>query len=169
MSVILPSNSRTKSVMDITATARGTSITEVVVENDAASLTLYVDSLGPGQCIDVVVKEVGNNSKNRKTVAEFSRVTNLIQVPETIIVPANAKLEVIASHTGAAVFEIHGRSVSGARLTDTKSVSVVIDDPEKAFRKEVLSSLGHIATLLQLILNHQRIITGVESENEGDF
>lgn len=40
---------------------------------------------------------------------------------------------------------------------------------EKAYRQAVLMELGRISTILQVILNHQRLITGVESENEGDF
>ena len=39
----------------------------------------------------------------------------------------------------------------------------------QAYRSEVTSSLAKIATLLQAILNHQRVITGIESSNEGDF
>lgn len=58
---------------------------------------------------------------------------------------------------------ITDRNIEGIAPSATEKLE------EKAHRQAVLMELGRINTLLQVILNHQRVITGIESENEGDF
>ena len=58
---------------------------------------------------------------------------------------------------------ITDRNIEGIALSSSEKLE------EKAHRQAVLMELGRISALLQVILNHQRVITGIESENEGDF
>jgi len=57
----------------------------------------------------------------------------------------------------------------GTKIID----GIVSTDEEKEadilFKSTNLDTLNRIAKLLYVILNHQRQITGIESDDEGDF
>ena len=64
-------------------------------------------------------------------------------------------------------------NLPGDQIADTIIEGIAQTEAEKntdaVFRQELMSNLHHITTLLQVMLNHQRVITGIESDNEGDF
>ena len=169
--VILPSNGRPRNIMNVVASDRGETSLTVVPEHDAMSLTCYVDSVSTGSTLDVNIYILGDIDGNSKLIGSFPQVVQARAEPLTVILPANGNIKIIASYTGAATFEINGKAVSSASLVEqnTQNVNVIASQDDKMYRDGITNSLNNINKVLNLILNHQRFITGVEHEQGDEY
>ena len=171
MAVILPNNGRPRSVMNITSDSANITTSIVVVEDDAMSLTLYIDDIQTGTRLDIIVEEIGDSPDNVITVYSFPQITKPKETPICVILPVGGNIRITATYTGSIEFELNAKAVSAAAVVDfnIQTVSLELTPEDISYRNNHLEELGRISKLLYVILNHQRVITGIESDNEGDF
>ena len=55
------------------------------------------------------------------------------------------------------------------RINDGSEIGFAKTDDDKSFQEQQLDMLGNINATLKMILNHQRIITGIEEEKGDNF
>lgn len=169
MSVTLPSTGKTKEIFNITATAAGSSICPVVVENDAISLTCFVVSMGSGDTLDIIVEETGNSGLNNKIIHRFPQADRALANPQSIVLAVGGVLKFTAEYTGEVTFELRGRAVSGASVSATQPVEIVTTQKDDKFRAAMLCELNKINNSLEVLINHHRVITGIETERGDTF
>lgn len=167
--IILPSNGRPKQLVDLVSTAPGKQVIDVIVENDALSITFFVASLGANAALSVIVEEVGNNSDNVKLVRRLDPIVRPSDNPLTEVINVSGVVRLTVNYSGSVTFDLHGKAVSGAvaALNSVQPVSVDLTDSDKSYREEHMALLCKIHDTLETILNHQRVITSIEKD-KGD-
>ena len=167
--VILPENGRSRQILDINESIAGKIIRDVVIEKDAVSLTCYTASLQPGASIELTIEYIGNHPDNRRVLQRIGPISQAGGLPITERFNVPGTLRITAEFTGAVIFDLQGRAITGsAAIIDTvQNVSIVTTDEDRIYRQQHISELHSIHETLEAILNHQRLITRAE-EPIGD-
>ncbi len=164
MTVTLPSTGKPRSILNVTDTVRNSKSVDVVVEGDAASLTLYVGSLGQGVYLDVKVEQLGDASNNNTIIYRFPQVSSTGIEPISTSLLSKGRWRITAEYTGSIDFEIYGKTLSASALLESNlfSVEVSTTAEDRSYRENHLQLLSNIVEHLERILNHQRYITSLE-------
>lgn len=167
--IAIPAN-RSVLLMDTTVTAVGKETLRVSLEQESAILTVHVSSMAVGTAILVDVYEVSQDSGDEFRIYTQSPIRaagDPIQFPVT----PGGSFRVQVEHTGAATYTVRGKSVSSipASLVPETEADRVAKKSEEVFRQELLSCLDNINDVMKRILNHQRVITGIESDEGEEF
>jgi len=168
--IILPSNGRTNQLFSIESTTAGKIVRDVVVENDAISLSCYTAAIDVNSAIiTIVVEEIGNHENNRKVIRRLGPITKISEEPINEIFTVTGILRITIEYTGPITFDMHARAVgSAAALAQTtQDVAISLTDNDKQYRAEHLALLCDIQDALEKILNHQRLITSIQ-QDQGD-
>ena len=171
-SIILPNNGRTRQLFDIESTARGKAVKDIVVENDAISLSCYTADIDVNSAIiTITIEQIGNNENNRQVIRRIGPITKISEFPVNEIITVNGILRITVEYTGSITFDMHGRAVGAAAAIQesVQDVEVVLSADDKAYRAEHLSLLHTIQDSLERIVNHSRIITSVEQDKGEKF
>lgn len=120
-------------------TAAGTTEVEVVPEDDALSLTLYIDQFTSGT-LDIVVYEIGNSPNNYRTLYTFEQKIAPSTESETVIITTGGRVKVVATYTGSMEFEIHGKA------TSTTSLKVIGAENADTFQYDVDTTAVELIT-----------------------
>ena len=166
MAVILPNNGRPRAILNKTEAATTTSIEEVVVENDAISLTYYIDSLSTDTYLTILIEEIGDTSTNTRVLFESPRIAAVTKEPTNLIFIVPGRIRITVFHTGAADFEITGKSMNASAVPD---VVQVVTDRQLQDEAESHRSYDMIIQLLTKINNHLRIASGIDDSDTDTF
>lgn len=168
--IVLPSNGRPKQIIDIENCTSGRKIQDIVVENDAISLTYYVAELSNNGSVSIKIDEIGHNGENIRTISEDPALTRITDVPINKILLVGNKLRLTVAYSGSTTVDISARAVSAsAALLDGRKQTVIIEptDYQREIDGNTVDLLCKLNDTLEKVLNHNRLITGMERD-EGD-
>lgn len=166
--VTIPTN-RVKNVLDVVATSAGSDSVVVNVEDDGVILTAYASSLDEEAQIYIIVENIGDGTDNVELIEEFPLIVQS-GVPHQLSIPVSGNIRITANYNGAASYEIRGKAVSGSALNSKATpVKVELTETDIQNQRDIVLQLRKIDATLNRILNHQRLITGVEAETGEEF
>lgn len=163
-SLSLPHTGRPRQILGISSSGYGKETKEVVVEDDAISITCYTASLGVGATLNIKIEQIGNNLDNVKLIKRFDTITIAGAPPYTESFNVGGTLRITAEYTGAVTFDMQGRAISGSSAVadGIQKVTVIPNEADLVHREQVVLHLHQIEEKLDALLNHQRFITKLE-------
>jgi hypothetical protein len=155
-------------VAAINATAGGTYEVDVVGESDYLQLTCFPGLVAAGVSMDITVELVGDPTEPILTLARFPQLRGSAVNVTTLAVPTPGRVRVRIEYTGTAALQLRGRAMQRPGL-DTTAPAPTANPAAAQHRQELICLLHDIRQLLTQSLNHQRAITGIESDKGESY
>lgn len=166
--ITIPTN-RVKNVLDVSAPSAGSDSVIVNVEDDGVILTAYASSLQAGAQVYINVESIGDGISNLEQLGEFPLILNS-GIPYMLKINVAGNIQITATYTGQASFEIRGKAVSGSAIdSEAMPVKLELTDEDRQQQRDMVILLSKNNDLLTKILNHHRLITGIEGEIGEEF
>lgn len=152
-----------KTVSSATTTGAGNTSVTINTELSVVLFTLDVSATQPDTKLNIDV--YSQSGVDRKLLYRTNSITSVTDEPIYFSVQAGTDLTVDISYTGVCTYELLAKNVEALPMP---SSIITIDSVEtNTWREQVLYKLDTQNELLTKLLNHARLITGIDTD-EGD-
>ena len=156
---------QSKNAMSTTTTGAATETVTINPEQSCMLVTVFVSSMNAGVSFIVDVYGTDNTGSEQQLLYSFPQVTGLDDTPLTYAVQYSGNIKIVASTNGIMSYVVRVKGIDS--LPTGNAMVVSMDKTTAVWQRQVINQLVLTNELLQCILNHNRIITGLE-EDEGD-
>jgi hypothetical protein len=160
--------SKTRKLLDVNDTTAGSK--GIIFTNESSAVSISVNVIAQaGNTIGYwELWSIGGDSDQHESLIYRSESESGIGVREKKLLAAG-KLRLAVYYTGSAEFEFTAKGIESASVVDNiQPVIIELTNEDKKYRTEHIDLLCSIDNKLKAILNHQRLLTGMEKD-EGDI
>ena len=163
--VLLPKD-KTKQLFSASPTRSGADEIFLALEDNGVILTLFVSTLSENNSISIEVQDIGDADTDITSIESSPTLTKISQTPYRMTVFPSGSIKIRVSYSGPVTYYIRAKSISNT-VDEQQAVVVELLQEANRHNKEVNDTLIEINANLTLLVNHVRLITGV-NDDEGD-
>jgi hypothetical protein len=161
---LLPAN-KTKQILSKVVTGDGVDSVRVALEDNGAIITLFISEMNSGETCHVDIYDVGDDEDDKKLIFNSPIFKSIDETPYQMLVMPSGNIIIDVSHSDGISYVLRAKSISYPAPVDNSASMEALQN----IHQQQLDLLSSINDSLEMLINHARIITGVNKDKGEDF